>query len=1428
MALNATQSKEIVNYMVGGFGAAPGGYMGDLSAAYEQYGSAAVGLAINNAAASILYAGTTDTAFAAGFMSNLLGSSVSSSAMTAAQGWMVGALNEGYTRGQLMVAAENFFASVGAADATWGAAYSSIQQRISTAYDYTIGAGSAETDLADLQAIVGGGTYILTTGQDTATANIFSAPRGWTPGGNDSLNTLNDDDVLTGSGTNPTLHFTYIDDDTRVVDLNIMPTLNGIETINVAFALSTGAILDLQDSTGVDAVNITRLDNGCNATIDNMTAVPTNLSIAHSSQNQADTVNFFFTQSAVAGNSDATTLTLNDVNLATVVINDDLLQANLGVETVNLVSEGSANSIATNLDIEDTNTLNISGDQNLTVGAITNGAGSLSTVDAAELTGNLDFNISGALMGTTPDGATQGTVAFALTSGTGADTIRINSTAAAPEQVGTNDAIETGDGDDTLAMSATASNVFLINNATPQVTGVEAASLSLSLTGAVSTLHVDMDQMDGDQTMIVQNQTISSNTATFNLANMTAAEATGVTVLHGGSGSNDIADAVINMDVASGVTAAGITIDDGVNNQPRFNVTVYADSDLTFNQTTGAVATGAGNATNTVTSLTITDNDTESNTVSLPPVAAHTGTLTIEGGVAGDFLDLDAIENTQRHATNGTDADGVGFANTVAANTGAIVAATVSAGDYLGDLTLRVGGTTQSITTGSGDDMVIFDKLADSQAGLTISDTVAGGTGTDTLALGGNVAGLLGASEWTHVSGMDQIQLMGNGATYALTLTNGLVDSTDAGTNIAIINDNDPANDTVDIAATAGVGVVSAATITATGLSAANHFSYNGEEGAARTADRFILSDNTVNGANVIDGGAVDNDDSTNSVANGDVLEIRNSAVVTTGDLAGISNVGTIVFNNDQASVHTLVMELTDAVVDAMVDSYHTASVTATETITVNAEDGTIGGGVAAAIVNLDATGLTGKAGLIFTDDAAFSGADTVMISARTAGAAHTLTFSDASDTLQIYGGATDTLTVTVAGAVTSLVYNNGAATLTDTVNAAAGFLLDTANYVGTLAPVGGGGAADIFNLTVPQLDTMVIDGAGGVDTLNIFPTINVALTLVDTQLDAITNVENLVIATTGTGAQSITTGAGFQANFNVGGVDLTTTSSTGAIAIDMQSVVSFTGATILRTTSTAGAQTLVTGTGAATVFATSATGAQNISGIGLTNVTSISTTGAQTIVTGAGIAATVDATSSTGAVNVTTSTLADNVTMETADTAGNVISTGGGNDTIAINLSGTAVSTVGNTITGGTGADGITLALDASVDTIVQADGDSIASTANTTTGVIAAGQTITFGGGLDIVNRFVGATDKMNVGTSGVLVTGIGLDEAAFTATTNIFLSGNYAAGVFTITADGAGADTLLLDTTVAADRNIATADTWVLLQGTNSGTLLAAKFI
>ena len=171
--------------------------------------------------------------------------------------------------------------------------------------------------------------------------------------------------------------------------------------------------------------------------------------------------------------------------------------------------------------------------------------------------------------------------------------------------------------------------------------------------------------------------------------------------------------------------------------------------------------------------------------------------------------------------------------------------------------------------------------------------------------------------------------------------------------------------------------------------------------------DRFIFSDKSLDGGDTIDGGATfGNGTNTgiasfydvrsniqnwyrfslydhtgtgigtgltaffdNGVGNGDVLEVRNSAVVTASvDLAHISNVGTIAFNNDKGTAQTLRLDLTDKVVDAMVNSLHTATSGSPEALfivandhTMRANENTLTPQVAAAQLNLDLHTLTAQ-----------------------------------------------------------------------------------------------------------------------------------------------------------------------------------------------------------------------------------------------------------------------------------------------------------------------------------------------------------------------------------------------------------------------------------------------------------------------------------
>jgi hypothetical protein len=274
------------------------------------------------------------------------------------------------------------------------------------------------------------------------------------------------------------------------------------------------------------------------------------------------------------------------------------------------------------------------------------------------------------------------------------------------------------------------------------------------------------------------------------------------------------------------------------------------------------------------------------------------------------------------------------------------------------------------------------------------------------------------------------------------------------------------------------------------------------------------------------------------------------------------------------------------------------------------------------------------------------------------------------------------------------------------------------------------------------------LNGNAGIDTLDITPLGVAAIAPPDTLWTNVSNIEKIVINPTGEGAQTITTGAAFQAAFAAAGIGLKTTSGAGAITTDMSSftgeialtTISDAGAQTLTTgaglatilaTSTAGAQTITTGTGLATVMATSTAGAQTIAGANLTNVKIASTAGGQTITSNGAAAVTVEAISTAGVQTITTGAGSDVITATTT-AANNIINAGAGNDTVTILASATGNYTIhGNedndTITGGTG-----------IDTLYGDIGNDILSGFNPNSSTLGQGTIDNFNGGAGS-DRFV-----------------------------------------------------------------------------------------
>lgn len=983
----------------------------------------------------------------------------------------------GYSGMDAAASARTWLKAVNETEATLTAAVAGAQAAVTTAIAQSSGEG--------------GGGFQLTNGTDVRSANVFTSGLVYTPGGDDRINSLQDEDRLTGTGTNPTLNATVGNANDNGAT-TITPTMTGIETINVAF-LGSGATavnqLDLQDATGVTkAINITRVSDGTgNAQIDNINAVPTNLSLSNSGQPGA-VVTFGFKAAAVAGATDSTTLTVDDVQVAGITVQDRNGTAGSGIETLNLVSDDGSNTVGV-LTAEDIEILKISGDSNLRLGGqgtvvngtlveattfttgLANVAGSLTTINAADFTGNLTLNL-GAEFQAGADGTSGKPVQLSVTGGTGNDTFRLTGSNVNGTTTDT-DRINGGEGTNTLVVTSNSTIAAAGTVAVPvaNVTNIQALEVRTGhdAGAGADAVAINADAFDKLATIFIRNEgsnnvagTSNAEGSTVTFTNLTSAHANAVTMAHGTTGNSTIANNVVTLGLKTSTGAADtaqVTIVDGINTDAVFNANITATA---------------------VEKVTLVDSDTESNTVHLNQGAfTQAGSsITLNGGATGQYLSLDSFSAA---AVAGAGTAGYGYATdgtatsstTVAAAAAAIagVPTTVStsqrdasvstvfngtvgttvdgatrhlvesviAGSYAGDVVVRLGDITRAngtsstaVTTGAGNDTIIFDAIGLTSAGFTSGDTVAGGTGTDTLVIDGNTATIPGtprvdhqASEWDNVTGIDVLRYGNNagvanvgnaaqvanagGAFYAR-IDNEFITQTDAGNRLTVVNNDGSlaTNNESDLV------------LDLRGLSQTKFVTFVGANGVGNggiSSNRVVLDDVSANSGEILNGGDTDVRITTTGgyvAGNNNVYEVRNTANVSISDLSQTSNFGLINFTNDQAVAQTLTLTLNNTVVEALVDSSNTATSAATqEILNITATDN----GAVASALNVDARQLSGFHSLNVAGSAA--GNDVLSLNANVGGSANFINLgASAGDRVNWTGGsATTAVTIDMGSA---------------------------------------------------------------------------------------------------------------------------------------------------------------------------------------------------------------------------------------------------------------------------------------------------------------------------------------------------------------------------------------------------------------------------
>jgi hypothetical protein len=448
--------------------------------------------------------------------------------------------------------------------------------------------------------------------------------------------------------------------------------------------------------TGVVDLALTRISTDGTATVDNIQDVLTTLTLTNSGED-TDQVVISFDDDVLVGTADSLAATVSGVDVDSLEIDGEDGE---GYETINMAATGDI--ISDDNLIDSTQTLNITGAGDATLGGFSLSAGHLATIDASGSTGNMDIELGDDnIVEARVSGSSGADIDFTYTGSAGNDYIRVDdeSLTSGPtggDDVNGHDTIDGGAGDNTLDFTVNTTRDLVHND----VTISNMQDVHIDITAAVT---ADLDgQQFGEvagsadvDTITVRNNIAAAGIADFDLNDLDAGVL--VRVQHSSADANDdVGDTDVyihQMDGSGTADTQAVEIISGTNTSETFDFTLNI-------QANDADAADVDDAE--VESITITDSDTENNIVTLSSVAEHDGTVTLTGGRADDTFTVN----------------------------GSIIATTLNASGQLSDTTVTVGTADQDITMGSGDDTIIFEATDD----LDENDVdIDGGTGADVI-----------------------------------------------------------------------------------------------------------------------------------------------------------------------------------------------------------------------------------------------------------------------------------------------------------------------------------------------------------------------------------------------------------------------------------------------------------------------------------------------------------------------------------------------------------------------------------------------------------------------------------------------------------------------------------------------------------------------
>jgi Ca2+-binding RTX toxin-like protein len=917
---------------------------------------------------------------------------------------------------------------------------------------------------------------------------------------------------------------------------------------------------------------------------------------------------------------------------------------------------------------------------------------------------------------------------------------------------------------------------------------------------------------DGADTVTVGNGgTALTNNITTGKGNDTITSGAGADTINAGAGANKITSGD-GDDILTGGDGAD-TIDGGEGND---NITSAKGAD--------SITAGAGNDTVTTTD----DNDTVIGGTGDDNITTNKGNDSV---VAGDGNDTIVSGTGSDYVSGGTGNDNITVGtgdDTVDGGTGndTITVQTLSNGDSLvgGDgtdtLTIAAISSTSTPKNISGMEVVNVTSLGGGAVGITLDLTNV--TGLTSLTSANNTTGAVTMNINNAPSTLTALSLDDGGNasdTLAITysagpsaLTFDAFDVTNAATNITSLNA--PLTINGKVATTqAGVGQAYAAgnvsslgtmTTDASTITLTTDALDVGQAGATNSLTIGAITDSVLEGFSLTTGA-----NSNASVSSGNLtttnteftsykVDAGASSIVTLGEVVADSASGSVSVDIDAAASSAITLGNADSTFDAAavtidINLGDQSSITTggvannivgntivSTNIVAGAGVGTTGAHVTVPGPEVDA--VTGTIGATTISAGILSYIDTTTSSGTAAADVGAITASGGGH-IKVTLGATNAATYTPSG-------GTARSSQGDVSGAAMTSPLSSLTVVGTAA-------VGAFALT-GGAGNDALTGGGGKDTITGGKGVDSITSGVDADIiifnDGDSDPVYSNVKQTSTGQDTIAdngTGAANQIlQFNITSRDTTWVDTTHIMV--GTATGSDIGSATEGNTAAFKAKTVLVQTGTHAAVNTSNTDPQDI----VINVNSALTAGqAQAM-------SQVNLTGTSGADTLTTGALQD------------TIDGGAGNDTVDA----------------GVGADRIVVSLGDDTVTIPHSDG--VANTASTLANPIAVGNTVTFANGVDTIVGFEAGTggDVLDLTNAGAtLATGIGENSGALTASKTLFLSGAYVSstGVFTVAADGTGADTLLMQ---SDDANVSAtaADSWILLVGVDSDNLVAANII